>query len=74
MKTTALLPFVVLVGVISLSSAQAPPQRPLSPPAETSATIGGKTVTVEYSAPSMRGRRIFGGLVPYGMSKSPTPI
>ena len=25
----------------------------------------GKTVTIKYSAPSMRGRKIFGGLVPY---------
>ncbi len=34
-------------------------QKP-SPPAETSATIGGKTLTIKYSAPSMRGRDIFG--------------
>ena len=26
----------------------------------------GKTVTIDYSRPSMRGRKIFGGLVPYG--------
>lgn len=30
-------------------------------PAETaSATIGGKTITIKYSAPSVRGRKIFG--------------
>lgn len=39
---------------------------PLSPPAETSVTIEGKTVTINYSAPSMRGRKIFGGLEQYG--------
>jgi hypothetical protein len=38
----------------------------LSPPAETSATIGGHAVTIKYSAPSVRGRIIFGGLVPFG--------
>ncbi|MBI1792028.1 MAG: DUF2911 domain-containing protein [Acidobacteria bacterium] len=34
-------------------------QRP-SPPAETSVSIGGKTLTIKYSAPSVRGRKIFG--------------
>jgi hypothetical protein len=27
---------------------------------------GGKTITVDYSSPRMRGRKIFGDLVPYG--------
>src|SRR3954447_22347864 len=31
-----------------------------SPPAETSAKINGKNVSIKYSAPSMRGRKIFG--------------
>jgi hypothetical protein len=41
-----------------------------SPPARARATIGGKTVTVQYSAPSVRGRKIFGdgGL----LSRDPT--
>ncbi|MBV8820051.1 MAG: DUF2911 domain-containing protein [Acidobacteriaceae bacterium] len=37
-----------------------------SPPAETSVTIKGHKITINYSAPSMRGRKIFGSLVPYG--------
>src|ERR1700730_12167431 len=38
-----------------------------SPPAHTSCTFaGGKTVKIDYSSPRMRGRKIFGGLVPYG--------
>lgn len=37
-----------------------------SPSAETSATIGGKKVTIEYNAPSARGREVEGGLIPYG--------
>jgi Protein of unknown function (DUF2911) len=37
-----------------------------SPPAETSVSISGKTIRINYSAPSMRGRKIFGGLEPYG--------
>ena len=31
-----------------------------SPSAETSTTLGGKVLTVKYSAPSVRGRKIFG--------------
>lgn len=37
-----------------------------SPPAQTSVTIAGKAIRIDYSAPSMRGRKIFGGLEPYG--------
>jgi hypothetical protein len=43
---------------------------PQSPSAETSVTIGGKTITIKYSAPSLRGRPMFG---PDGrISKDPT--
>jgi hypothetical protein len=38
---------------------------PLSPPAKTSVTISGQKITINYSAPSMRKRVVFGGLVPY---------
>jgi hypothetical protein len=31
-----------------------------SPPAEASVSIGGKTVTINYHSPSVRGRQIFG--------------
>ena len=31
-----------------------------SPPAETSVSIGGKTISIKYSAPSLRGRTAFG--------------
>jgi len=41
-----------------------------SPPARATAAIGGKTVQVQYSAPSVRGRKIFG---PGGLlSRDPT--
>jgi hypothetical protein len=41
-----------------------------SPPARATASIGGKTVQVQYSAPSVRGRKIFG---PGGLlSRDPT--
>jgi hypothetical protein len=37
-----------------------------SPPANVAATIAGKKITIEYYAPSMHGRKVMGGLVPFG--------
>jgi hypothetical protein len=37
-----------------------------SPPANVAATIAGKKITVDYYAPSMHGRKVMGGLVPFG--------
>jgi len=56
---------VSLIALLSLGFAQGQ-QKPLSPPADTAVTIDGKNITIKYSAPSMRGRQIFGGLVPHG--------
>jgi DUF2911 family protein len=40
--------------------------KPASPPGEATLKFDdGKTVSIQYSRPSMRGRKIFGGLVPY---------
>jgi len=36
-----------------------------SPPAQASVTLDGKPVTIDYSAPSLRGRKVFGSLLPY---------
>ncbi len=46
--------------------AQGEAKKPLSPPAKAEATLHGKKVTIDYSAPSKRGRVIMGELVPYG--------
>lgn len=40
-------------------------KKPLSPPAKAEGTIGGKKITVDYSAPSKRNRKIMGELVPF---------
>ena len=59
----AILATFVSVAVVSIAYAQ---QKPASPPGEASFKFDdGKTVTIQYSRPSMRGRKIFGGLVPY---------
>ena len=53
------------IAIAALATAQE--KKPLSPPAEATLTFSdGHTVTVNYSRPSMRNRKIFGDLVPYG--------
>jgi hypothetical protein len=37
-----------------------------SPPATAAGKIGDATITIDYSSPSVKGRKIFGGLLPYG--------
>lgn len=37
-----------------------------SPPAQAAGTINGKTITIDYGQPSVKGRKIWGELVPYG--------
>ncbi len=60
------LRFGVVAALLTAASTTAPLMAQLSPPAETSVTIAGKAIRINYSAPSMRGRKIFGGLEPYG--------
>lgn len=50
----------------ALSRAQNKSSRPSPPATATCALAGGKTVTVDYSSPRAKGRKIFGDLVPYG--------
>jgi len=56
---------VMFCLALSAATASVMPAQPKSPPAETSVTVGGKTLSIKYSAPSVRGRQIFGdgGLV-----------
>lgn len=37
-----------------------------SPPATASGKVGDATITISYSSPSVKGRKIWGELVPYG--------
>jgi hypothetical protein len=65
---SCLLALAILVPALIQAHAQCKPDRPdnpPSPPAQAAITLDGKSVTIEYCAPSMRGRKIFGGLVPY---------
>jgi len=62
------LTFVLLAFLLlSVAAAQQDKSKRPSPPATAECTFtGGKKVVVDYSQPSMRGRGIFGELVPYG--------
>ena len=44
-----------------------PKKKPLSPHTSTMATIGDTHIHIDYSSPGVRGRIIFGGLLPYDM-------
>jgi hypothetical protein len=57
-----ILSIVTALAVIAVSGQR---QR-VSPHENVSATIGGAKLTITYGRPYMRGRTIFGALVPYG--------
>ena len=52
-------------GLLVVTGLLAQP-RYTSPPENTSISINGKQIKIEYYAPSMHGRKIMGNLVPYG--------
>lgn len=57
------LAFLVLVASAALIPSAAAQS---SPPKVVNATIAGKNIKMDYFSPSMRGRKIYGALVPYG--------
>jgi len=62
---SALVATLTLTGIVLLAQ-QDKSSRP-SPPAKAECKLpDGKTITVDYSSPRAKGRKIFGGLVPYG--------
>lgn len=61
-----MLVLVVAVVAAPSRSQQDKSKRP-SPPATAKCTFpDGKTITTDYSSPRMKGRKIYGGLVPWG--------
>jgi Protein of unknown function (DUF2911) len=66
MRKSRLWMFVTLAVAVCVTACAAQGSKPASPPGEASVKFDdGKTVTIQYSRPSMRSRKIFGGLVPY---------
>lgn len=66
MKISLPLLLLTLLATATALSAQEDKSKRPSPPATATATVGGKTITIDYSQPSVKGRKIWGGLVPYG--------
>ena len=50
---------VIVLGAANIQSA------PKSPAKEVKQTVNGKSITIKYGSPSVRGREIWGKLVPY---------
>src|SRR5262245_5310238 len=59
--------FIALISITAKTQGVTTPRTP-SPAASVSQTIGISVVTVKYSRPSVKGREIWGKLVPYGMN------
>ena len=58
---------LAVVFLAAQSSAQQDKSKRPSPPVTATFTLAdGKTITIDYSRPKMRDRKIYGGLVPYG--------
>jgi hypothetical protein len=56
----------VVIGLILTLSVFAACQGKPSPPASASCDLGGKSIKTDYSSPRMKGRKIYGELVPFG--------
>src|SRR5271166_473358 len=66
MQKSRLWVLVAITIVVLAAIIVAQQSKPASPPGEATLKFDdGKTVTIQYSRPSMRGRKILGGLVPY---------
>lgn len=66
MKTRLVTTALGLLLFATLSSAQQDKAARPSPPAKASCTVGDATINVDYSSPRAKGRKVFGGIVPYG--------
>src|SRR6476469_8034823 len=60
-QTTRFVAAALVLAFAGLAGAQQP-----SPSATADVTLKGQTISIQYSRPSMRGRKIMGELVPYG--------
>jgi len=67
MAKNLIVALVFMLAVCAFASAQQDKSKRPSPPAQAQCKFSdNKTITVDYSSPRMKGRKIFGGLVPYG--------
>jgi len=62
----AFLTLFILAFTLVVAAQQDKSKRPSPPEQAQCKFTDGKTITVDYSSPRMKGRKIFGDLVPYG--------
>src|SRR6187549_2507951 len=70
-KTIMTKGFVLAMAAVFMSSAiwaQADKSKRPSPPGTATGKVNGATITINYSSPSVKGRKIWGDLVPYGQT------
>jgi len=65
-KMTLFFTFLCTFLLTSLVYAQGDKANRPSPPAKATGKIGAANITIDYSSPSVKGRKIWGELVPYG--------
>lgn len=56
---------LLLLVMLTINTVAAQERKPASPPATATGIINGANITIKYSSPSVKGREIWGGLVPY---------
>jgi len=64
--TSLALVFCLLLSITSWAQNDNDKSKRPSPPATVSGKVGDATVSVNYSSPSIKGRKVWGELVPYG--------
>ena len=64
-KKTIFASALLLVAATTSLMAQADKSKRASPPDSASGKIGSATITIAYSSPSVKGRKVWGDLVPY---------
>ena len=66
MQKSVLKSVLALCALLTLAlTISAQPKAPASPPATAETAINGKKITINYSRPSAKGRKVMGELVPY---------
>jgi hypothetical protein len=58
--------FLTLIALVFSLSVMAQDKKMPSPPAKAEGTIDGVKVTIDYHQPSAKGRKMLGGINPYG--------
>jgi DUF2911 family protein len=69
MRKVVLFGTAVLLAVaaaVTIHAQQDKSKRPSPPQTAKCDVSGGKSITVDYSSPRAKGRKVFGGIVPYG--------